>query len=180
MQQVIVTFSTAPDEVMLRLFRRCEEMGVTVAFVPRLFEKVTARLTVDYLGALPLLAARTPNPRGLQFAVKYTVDRLLAAGLLLLAAPFLIFAALGVWATLGRPILFRQKRVGRDGREFEMLKFRTMREASGTGTTRSSSSAGHGAGRSRRRRPAHKLRRVPPADLARRGSQAPGASRRRA
>ena len=90
MQQVIVTFSTAPDEVMLRLFRRCEEMGVTVAFVPRLFEKVTARLTVDYLGALPLLAARTPNPRGLQFAVKYTVDRLLAAGLLLLAAPFLI------------------------------------------------------------------------------------------
>ena len=132
-QQVIVTFSTAPDEVMLRLFRRCEEMGVTVAFVPRLFEKVTARLTVDYLGALPLLAARTPNPRGLQFAVKYTVDRLLAAGLLLLAAPFLIFAALGVWATLGRPILFRQKRVGRDGREFEMLKFRTMREASWDG-----------------------------------------------
>ena len=132
-QQVIVTFSTAPDEVMLRLFRRCEEMGVTVAFVPRLFEKVTARLTVDYLGGLPLLAARTPNPRGLQFAVKYTVDRLLAAGLLLLAAPVLIFAALGVWATLGRPILFRQKRSGRDGREFEMLKFRTMRKASWDG-----------------------------------------------
>jgi exopolysaccharide biosynthesis polyprenyl glycosylphosphotransferase len=128
-QQVIVTFSTAPDEVMLRLFRRCEEMGVAVAFVPRLFEKVTARLTVDYLGALPLLAARTANPRGLQFAVKYTVDRLLAAGLLFLALPFLVAAGLGIWATLGRPILFRQKRIARDGREFKMLKFRTMRNA---------------------------------------------------
>jgi exopolysaccharide biosynthesis polyprenyl glycosylphosphotransferase len=132
-QQVIVTFSTAPDEVLLRLFRRCEDLGVTVAFVPRLFEKVTGRLTVDYLGALPLLATRTPNPRGIQFAIKYAVDRLLAAGLLILVAPVLLLAALGVWRTLGRPILFRQKRIGRDGREFEMLKFRTMRGASWDG-----------------------------------------------
>jgi exopolysaccharide biosynthesis polyprenyl glycosylphosphotransferase len=126
-QQVIVSFSTAPDEVLLRIFRRCEELGVSVAFVPRLFEKVTGRLTVDHLGGLPLIAARAPNPRGLQFAIKYAADRLVAAGLLLLAAPFMLAAGLGVLATLGRPILFRQRRVGRDGREFEMLKFRTMR-----------------------------------------------------
>jgi exopolysaccharide biosynthesis polyprenyl glycosylphosphotransferase len=127
-QQVIVTFSTAPDEVLLRLFRRCEELGVGVAFVPRLFEKVTGRLTVDYLGGLPVLAARQPNPRGLQFAVKYAADRLAAAGLILLASPLLLVAAVGTMLTLGRPVLFRQRRVGRDGREFEMLKFRTMWE----------------------------------------------------
>jgi exopolysaccharide biosynthesis polyprenyl glycosylphosphotransferase len=126
-QQVIVSFSRAPDEVLLRLFRRCEELGVSVAFVPRLFEKVTGKLTVDHLGGLPLIAARAPNPRGLQFAVKYAGDRLVAAAMLLLAAPFMLVAALGVLATLGRPVFFRQRRVGRDGREFEMLKFRTMR-----------------------------------------------------
>jgi exopolysaccharide biosynthesis polyprenyl glycosylphosphotransferase len=127
-QQVIVTFSTAPDEVLLRLFRRCEELGVSVAFVPRLFEKVSGRLTVDYLGGLPIVAAHPPDPRGLQFAVKYAADRLLAAALLLLSAPLMLFACLGVLLTLGRPIFFRQERVGRDGRHFEMLKFRTMRE----------------------------------------------------
>jgi exopolysaccharide biosynthesis polyprenyl glycosylphosphotransferase len=127
-QQVIVAFSTAPDDVLLRLFRRCEELGVSVAFVPRLFEKVTGRLTVDYLGGLPVLAARSPNPQGIQFAIKYAADRLAAATLLLLVAPVLIVAATGVAVTLGRPILFRQRRVGRDGREFEMLKFRTMWE----------------------------------------------------
>jgi exopolysaccharide biosynthesis polyprenyl glycosylphosphotransferase len=132
-QQVIVTFSTAPDEVLLRLFRRCEELGVNVAFVPRLFEKVTGRLTVDYLGGLPVIAARAPHPRGIQFAVKYGVDRLLAAVLLLLASPLMIAAALGVLLTLGRPIFFRQRRVGRDGREFEMLKFRSMRPVSWDG-----------------------------------------------
>jgi exopolysaccharide biosynthesis polyprenyl glycosylphosphotransferase len=127
-QQVVVAFSTAPDEVLLRLFRRCEELGVSVAFVPRLFEKVTGQLTVDYLGGLPLLVARAPNPRGMQFAVKYAADRALAAALVLLAAPFMIAASLGVLITVGRPIFFRQERVGRDGRKFEMLKFRTMRE----------------------------------------------------
>jgi exopolysaccharide biosynthesis polyprenyl glycosylphosphotransferase len=127
-QQVIVAFSTAPDEVVLRLFRRCEELGVPVAFVPRLFEKVNGRLTVDYLGGLPLLAAHPPNPRGAQFAVKYAADRALAASLLLLAAPFMVVAAVAIRITLGRPIFFRQERVGRDGRRFEMLKFRTMRE----------------------------------------------------
>jgi exopolysaccharide biosynthesis polyprenyl glycosylphosphotransferase len=132
-QRVVVTFSTAPDDVLLRLFRRCEELGVSVAFVPRLFEKVTGRLTVDYLGGLPVIAARAPNPRGIQFAIKYAADRLLAAGLLLLASPLMIAAALGVLLTLGRPIFFRQRRVGRDGREFEMLKFRSMRPQSWDG-----------------------------------------------
>jgi exopolysaccharide biosynthesis polyprenyl glycosylphosphotransferase len=127
-QQVIVSFSKAPDEVLLRLFRRCEELGVSVAFVPRLYEKVAGRLTVDYLGGLPVFAARTPNPRGVQFAIKYAADRIFAAVLLLLAAPLMVVAALSVLATLGRPVFFRQRRVGRDGREFAMLKFRTMRE----------------------------------------------------
>jgi exopolysaccharide biosynthesis polyprenyl glycosylphosphotransferase len=127
-QQVIITFSTAPNEVLLRMVRRCEELGVNVAFIPRLFEKVTAKLTVDYLGGLPLVVARAPNPRGVQFAIKYAADRLFAAMLLAFAAPFMLVAAIGVRVTLGRPIFFRQVRVGRDGRQFEMLKFRTMWE----------------------------------------------------
>jgi exopolysaccharide biosynthesis polyprenyl glycosylphosphotransferase len=126
-QQVIVTFSTAPNEVLLRTMRRCEELGVGVSFIPRLFEKMTARLTVDYLGGLPLVAAHAPNPKGFQFAIKYAADRMLAAVLVLLVSPILIGAALAVWISLGRPIMFRQRRIGLDRREFDMLKFRTMK-----------------------------------------------------
>ena len=126
-QQVIMTFSTAPHGVQLRLVERCEAMGVEVALVPRLFEKMTERLQVDHLGGLPLLSARRANPKGWQFAVKYAADRLIAAVLVAVLLPVLALAALVVYLSLGRPILFRQSRVGLDGREFTMLKFRTMR-----------------------------------------------------
>jgi exopolysaccharide biosynthesis polyprenyl glycosylphosphotransferase len=127
-EQVIVTFSTAPNEVLLRLVRRCEELGVSVSFVPRLFEKVNGRVTVEHIGGLPLVSAHPANPRGWQFSVKYAVDRVAAGVALLFVLPILIAAGLAIWMSLGRPLFFRQVRVGRDGRPFEMLKFRSMRQ----------------------------------------------------
>jgi len=66
---------------------------------------------------------------GWRFLVKTAVDR--AAGLagLVVAAPVLAGAAVAVRATMGSPVLFRQKRPGRGERVFEIVKFRTMREA---------------------------------------------------
>jgi exopolysaccharide biosynthesis polyprenyl glycosylphosphotransferase len=128
-QQVVMTFSTAPHGVLLRLVERCEELGVEVALVPRLFEKMNGQVRVDHLGGLPLLHARRTNPKGWQFAVKYAVDRVVAAVLLLLLLPVLALTALAVYLSMGRPILFRQSRVGLDGREFAMFKFRTMNGA---------------------------------------------------
>jgi exopolysaccharide biosynthesis polyprenyl glycosylphosphotransferase len=127
--QVIVTFSTAPSEVLLRIVSRCEERGIAVALVPRLFEKATERLTIEHLGGLPLVTSHPSDPRGRSFALKYAADRVVALVLLVAAAPVLAVCAAGVWLSLGRPILFRQRRVGYDGREFEMLKFRSMRPA---------------------------------------------------
>ncbi len=132
-QHVVVTFSTAPHEVLLRLVKRCEELGVGVSLVPRLFEKVTRRVTVEHLGGLPLLSAHPSDPRGWQFAVKYAVDRVVAAVGVVLVLPLLAAGAVAVWASLGRPILFGQVRVGRDGRPFRMLKFRSMRPPAATG-----------------------------------------------
>jgi exopolysaccharide biosynthesis polyprenyl glycosylphosphotransferase len=132
-EQVIITFSRAPHEVLLRLLNRCEELGLRVAFVPRLFERVTSKLTVEHLGGLPFISAHPANPKGLQIAVKYSADRVVAVLLLLLTLPITAPAALGIRLSLGRPVFFRQTRVGRDGRAFEMLKFRTMAAPNGTG-----------------------------------------------
>jgi len=125
-EHVVVAFSTAPSEVLLRQVQRCEKSGVGVSLVPRLYEYMTERVTVEHIGGLPLISARRAGPNGWQFAVKYAFDRIAAALLLLIALPVLLLLAIGVALTAGRPIIFRQTRVGLGGREFEIFKFRTM------------------------------------------------------
>jgi lipopolysaccharide/colanic/teichoic acid biosynthesis glycosyltransferase len=60
--------------------------------------------------------------------VKRLFDTLVAAVLLALGLPFMLVAAVGIALADGRPVLFRQMRVGRYGTRFSLLKFRTLRE----------------------------------------------------
>jgi exopolysaccharide biosynthesis polyprenyl glycosylphosphotransferase len=126
-RQVIVTFSTAPDDVMLRLVRRCEDQGIGVSVVPRLYERMPERYSIDHVGGIALVSPRRADPRAWEFTVKYALDRILAGIALLLLSPVLAVLSLAVLMSLGRPILFRQTRIGRDGRSFDMLKFRSMK-----------------------------------------------------
>ena len=133
-EHVVFTFSTAPHPVMLSMVRRCRELGVSASLVPRLFEVSVERVSVEHLGGLPLLEMRPIDPKGMQFAVKYAIDRVVAAIAVILISPVLLGIAAAVLVTSGRPIFFRQRRIGLDGQEFDMLKFRTMKgspEASG-------------------------------------------------
>ena len=128
-EQVIVTFSTAPHAVLLGLIRRCRGLGVDVAVVPRLFEEVNNRVDIEHLGGIALLRGSVIDPKGWQFAIKYAIDRVIAALALLLLAPALAVIAVAVCLSSPGPILYRQRRVGLDGTEFDMLKFRSMRVA---------------------------------------------------
>jgi exopolysaccharide biosynthesis polyprenyl glycosylphosphotransferase len=126
---VIIAFSRASHDELLALARSCWRMGIAVSVVPRLFEIEGERVVTEYLGGLPLVEMRPSDPRGWQFRFKYAIDRVVAAVALTVLAPVMLVTAAVVRLTMGNPILYRQRRVGRDGHVFEMLKFRTMREA---------------------------------------------------
>jgi len=127
-RHVILAFSSEPDHLLVAKVRECEQLGVEVSLVPRLFEVVNDRAIFDPVGGLPLISLRPTNPRGWQFAIKHALDRTLAVVSLIVLAPLMGLIALAVRLTSPGPALFRQYRVGRDGSVFEILKFRTMRE----------------------------------------------------
>jgi exopolysaccharide biosynthesis polyprenyl glycosylphosphotransferase len=128
-RRVILAFSSEPDHVLVDKVRECEKLGVEVSLVPRLFEAINDRAILDHVGGLPLISLRPTNPRGWQFAIKHAIDRTLAALALVLLAPLMGAIALAVRLSSPGPALFRQRRVGRDGRVFDVLKFRTMRQS---------------------------------------------------
>ncbi|MGI8715012.1 MAG: sugar transferase [Solirubrobacteraceae bacterium] len=128
-RHVILAFSGEPDHVLVSKVRRCERLGVEVSLVPRLYETINERTTLDHVGGLPLLSLHPVDPRGWQFAAKHTLDRGMALLGILIASPLLVVLTLAVRLSSPGSILFRQRRVGRDGREFDLLKFRTMRVA---------------------------------------------------
>jgi exopolysaccharide biosynthesis polyprenyl glycosylphosphotransferase len=123
---VVLGFSAAPDRLLVPLVRDCEALGLEVSMVPRLFESVNVRIALEHLGGLPLFGLRTIDPKGWQFTVKHVLDRVAAAMLLLILAPVMIALAAAVRAGSPGPVLFSQRRIGRDGRDFRILKFRTM------------------------------------------------------
>jgi exopolysaccharide biosynthesis polyprenyl glycosylphosphotransferase len=126
-RHLIMTFSLRRHEAELEIVRASEQLGVSVSLVPRLFESFTDKTSLERLGGLPLITVHPSNPKGVQYAFKYVLGRLLAAIMILAASPLLVLLALAVWISMGRPVLFRQERVGLDGKHFQMLKFRTMR-----------------------------------------------------
>jgi exopolysaccharide biosynthesis polyprenyl glycosylphosphotransferase len=98
-----------------------------------MYEAINERVAVDHVGGLPLLSLRQTDPHGWRFTVKHALDRVIATILLVLLAPLMTVIAIAVRASSPGPVFFRQRRVGRDGREFDVFKFRTMREFNSVG-----------------------------------------------
>jgi len=94
---------------------------------PSPFETMIGRLRFRIVGDLPLLEARMRPVEGVGAAVKRAFDAVVSAAMLVLSLPILLPAALAVAATSRGGALYRQERVGKDGRPFQLWKLRTMR-----------------------------------------------------
>ncbi len=108
---------------VVRLATAC---GVRVAVLPRMLEVIGTSVVFDDLGGQVLLSVPgfglSPSSR----LLKRTFDVLVGSVMLVVLSPLLLLIALGIKLGSPGPVLFRQTRVGRHGREFQMLKFRTM------------------------------------------------------
>ena len=102
-----------------------DEGSAELVVDPGLMDVAGPRLHIEPVDGLPLLRLTRPAFTGVAWIAKHVVDRLGAALLLLVIAPLLLILAIGVKLD-GGPVFFRQTRVGRHGRQFTMLKFRSM------------------------------------------------------
>ncbi len=103
-----------------------EGSGAEMVVAPTLMEVAGPRLHVSGVLGMPLLRVSAPAFTGMRRVVKGVMDRVGSAALITLALPFLMVAALAVAVDSRGPVFYTQRRVGKDGKEFTILKFRTM------------------------------------------------------
>lgn len=122
---VVLAPGTPPDTVEV-VGRQVERTQAGMALALPLADVGVHRLRRPSGGAVPLARVDLPAFRGGRYAAKRLLDVAGALAALVLLAPLLVVLAAAVKLSSPGPVLYAQRRIGRDGRPFEMLKFRSM------------------------------------------------------
>jgi exopolysaccharide biosynthesis polyprenyl glycosylphosphotransferase len=136
--QVIIALSRHEFERFEKVAAELADEVVNVKIVPDLLHGFSLRSSVESLDGIPVIGLQETGLFGWAALGKRSFDLAASAGLLLVLSPLLVAISIAVLASSGRPILYRQSRMGHDGRVFNMLKFRSMRhdaESVGPGWT---------------------------------------------
>lgn len=126
---VIVAFTTSRESVMVDMLRTCDRLSCEIFFVPRLYELHGAGKNTELIWGLPLTRLTRASYRTLTWRIKRVFDLVLASVGLVVLSPVLALCALAVRFEGGPGVIFKQERVGLDGKRFTIYKFRSLKPA---------------------------------------------------
>jgi len=124
--QLWIALPMSAEQDIRRINRNLNNSAITVRFVPDLFGYELLNQQTNQIAGLPVITLRGSRVTGYARLAKNIEDRTLAVLALVLTSPLMLLLAAGVKLTSKGPVFYKQRRVGIDGREFGMLKFRSM------------------------------------------------------
>jgi exopolysaccharide biosynthesis polyprenyl glycosylphosphotransferase len=124
--QVVITLPWQYHRKIVRLVNESEQAGVRARVVPDLFQLSLGGVDVEDLNGIPLISVKQSSLTGMNQVVKRIFDLALTVPTVVLLSPVALLVAAAIKLDSPGPVLFRQKRVGRNGECFTFLKFRSM------------------------------------------------------
>jgi exopolysaccharide biosynthesis polyprenyl glycosylphosphotransferase len=125
-ERVFLMATGADSETLLEAVTRTAAIGVKLSIVPRLFEVIGSAVEFDAVAGVTVLGVRRLGLGRSSRLIKRGLDIALAGVALLALTPLWLLIALTIKLDSEGPVFFRHARVGRDGRGFRMIKFRSM------------------------------------------------------
>lgn len=124
--EVIIALPAAEAERVFRIVDSCRERDVTFKVVPDLYQLSFDRVDLAEIAGVPLIGFKGPSISGWNYGVKRIIDIGIASVILAIGLVPMAIVAVAIRRDSPGPILLRQPRIGRNGIEFEVIKFRTM------------------------------------------------------
>lgn len=125
--EVIQTDTTLSNDKVASIINICEEHGKVFRFVPNLFEVPAANVATYNLAGVPMITLSVTAIDGWYAVFKRVIDLFGALLALVLISPLLAVVAVAIKLDSNGTVLYRHRRVGKNGVEFDLLKFRSMR-----------------------------------------------------
>jgi exopolysaccharide biosynthesis polyprenyl glycosylphosphotransferase len=126
--EIVFAVTRKKLDEMKQIFLLCEEMGIRTRVAMNFFQNRVARIEIEELEGIPFLTFTTTPSNETQLALKRLLDITVSLGILAIAAPIIFLVSLAIRITSPGSVLFKQKRIGLNGRMFTLYKFRTMIE----------------------------------------------------
>ena len=123
---VIVCLPWQSHRLIQRLLHTCEVAGVRAQIVPDFFQMTRDNMQVEELNGIPLISKRAVVITGWNYVIKRATDLLIGGAGGLILAPLMALIALAIKLDTPGPVIYAQARVGRNGKLFPCLKFRSM------------------------------------------------------
>lgn len=124
--EVIIALPAEQHTRTLDLLDGCRRMAVRFRIVPDFLQLSLDEVDLSEVAGVPIIGVRDGSIRGWKALIKRTIDIALSTAVLIVMLPTMALIAFLIKRDSPGPVLYRQTRVGKDGREFEMLKFRCM------------------------------------------------------
>ncbi len=109
------------------ILKRCIRDGIEIYVIPRIGDTIMSGAKQMHMLHLPILNVEWQNPPAEYLIVKRILDIVFTGIALVIASPFMIITAIAIKMTDGGPVFYRQKRLTKNGQEFYVMKFRSMR-----------------------------------------------------
>ncbi|HSP17445.1 MAG TPA: sugar transferase [Thermoanaerobaculia bacterium] len=126
--EIVFAVTRKKLDEMRQIFLMCEELGIRTRVAMNFFQNRVARIEVEELEGVPFLTFTTTPSNETQLAAKRLLDVCVSLLILAIAMPVILIAGLAIKLTSPGSILFKQERIGLNGRIFTLYKFRTMIE----------------------------------------------------
>jgi exopolysaccharide biosynthesis polyprenyl glycosylphosphotransferase len=126
--EVFVAWPELEEERLLELLAQLDRLGVQARVVPRFHHLLSFKVRIENLDSIPLITRAEARPGFFASAGKRALDLCVALLVLVITLPLWVLAAVLIKRASPGPVFFSQVRVGRDGRQFKMYKFRTMHQ----------------------------------------------------
>jgi exopolysaccharide biosynthesis polyprenyl glycosylphosphotransferase len=124
--RVVVCEAHLGEAELFELLHRCKELAIKVSIMPALFDALGPSVEVDDVEGVTVLGINPPVLSKSSWLIKRSLDVVGSALALVLLSPVIALIAIAIKLDSRGPVFFRQKRIGKGGRPFQLLKFRTM------------------------------------------------------